>query len=377
MKLSRIFLSLFLIIGLSSCAKEEKATSDRIKGPVVKVGDNTSEKEYDESTKSSKQLEKFDKVYYNYFDTVTSFTAYAKNEDQFNEYTDLLEEELEKYHELFNSYYDFDGVNNIKTINDNAGKGPVKVDPSIIELIEYSLDFYEKTDGKINIGLGNVINMWHDAREESIADESKAWVPTKRELEEAASHSDIKKIKIDKEKLTVEIIDPKMTIDVGAIGKGFATKKVENILREHNISTAILSVGGDDAIIGENPNKDNGKWRIAIQNPDLNANDPYSSVVAVNNTAVVTSGDYQRFYEVDGKRYHHIIDSDTLYPSDYFRSVTVILDDIALADSLSTYLFTVDLEKGKEVAKTYGAEVLWIDKDGNQYATDGYEKLVD
>lgn len=370
MKLRRIFLSLFLIAGLSSC--QNKDTSDNVKEPVVESGNPTSNKEA-----GKENVEKFDKVYYNYFDTVTSFTAYAESEEQFKEYTDILEAELEKYHELFNSYYDFDGVNNIKTINDNAGKGPVEVDPAIIELIEYSLDFDKKTDGKINIGLGNVIKMWHDAREESLDDESKAWVPTKEQLEEAASHSDVSQIKIDKENSTVEILDPEMSIDVGAIGKGFATKKVEEALRKNHVSTAILSVGGDDAIIGENPNKENGKWRIAIQNPDLQAENPYSSVVAVNNTAVVTSGDYQRFYEVDGKRYHHIIDSDTLFPSDYFRSVTVIQNDIALADALSTYLFTVDLERGMEVAKEFDAEVLWIDKDGNLFKTPGYEKLED
>ena len=127
MKLIRIFLSLFLIAGLSSC--QNKESNDNVKEPVVEVGDSTSTEE------SKASLEKFDKVYYNYFDTVTSFTAYAESEDQFKEYTDIIETELEKYHELFNSYYDFEGVNNIKTINDNAGKGPVEVDPAIIDLI--------------------------------------------------------------------------------------------------------------------------------------------------------------------------------------------------------------------------------------------------
>lgn len=354
MILRKIFLLLMFVLSLSSC----KANDVNDQNKEVING-----------------LQKFDKMYYNYFNTVTTFTAYAKDENQFKEYTDLLEDELKKYDQFYNSYYDFDGVNNIKTINENAGKKPVKVDQSIIDMLLFSKEVYKKTDGKINIGLGNVIKLWHDAREESVSNPSEAWIPSKEELEDAAEHKDINQIKIDEENSTVEILDPKMTIDVGAIAKGYATMKIEKVLRDKGLQSGILSVGGDDAIIGDNPAKENGTWKIATLNPDLDEEDPYSSIVDVKNISVVTSGDYQRFFEVDGKKYHHIIDSDTLYPSNYFRSVTVIHKDIAIADALSTYLFTVDLEKGKQVAEEFDAEVFWIDKDNNEYKTNGYEKL--
>lgn len=364
MKIRKIFLSLILLGGLAACQVKEVADEGKV------------ESSNEESLNQKREgLEKFDKVYYEYFDTVTSFLAYGKDEEEFKKYTDVLETELQKYHELFNSYYDFEGVNNIKTINENAGNGPIEVDPAIIELLEYSIDFMEKTDGKINIGYGNVIKLWHNAREESLTDESKAWVPTKDQLEEAAKHTDISEIKIDKKKSTVEILDSEMSIDVGAIGKGYAAKKLEEALRMTGVQNAILSIGGDDVIIGDNPAKENALWKIAIQNPALDAKDPYSSIISLKNTSVVTSGDYQRFYEVDGKKYHHIIDPDTLFPSEYFKSVTVVHNDIALADALSTYLFTVDLDKGMEVAKEYDAQVFWIDKDGNEYKTEGYEEL--
>lgn len=367
MKIRKIFLSLLLVAGLTACQPKET---------MQEASTSTTGKASTETTNKTKDgLQKFDKVYYNYFDTVTSFSAYAKDEDQFKEYTDILETELEKYHEFFNSYYDFEGINNIKTLNESAGKGPIEVDPAIIEMLEYSIDFYEKTDGKINIGLGNVIKLWHNAREESLADEAKAWVPTKDQLVEAAKHSDINQIKIDKENSTVEILDPDMTIDVGAIGKGFAAKKIEEAIRKAGIKNAIISIGGDDVIIGDNPVKENGLWKIAIQNPDLSSQEAYSSVISLKNSSVVTSGDYQRFYEVNGKKYHHIIDPDTLYPSKYFKSVTVVHDDIALADALSTYLFIVDLDKGMQIAKDYDAQVLWIDQEGKQYKTEGYEEL--
>ncbi|MFR7765085.1 MAG: FAD:protein FMN transferase, partial [Anaerococcus obesiensis] len=101
---------------------------------------------------------------------------------------------------------------------------------------------------------------------------------------------------------------------------------------------------------------------------------PYASVVSVNNTSVVTSGDYERYFEIDGKKYHHIIDPDTNYPSTKFKSVSVITDNIAYADALSTALFIKDLEEGKELVKKFNAEAYWIDKDGNTFKTDNWDK---
>lgn len=357
MKKKNIILSLILIILLAAC----KNTN----------GGNVSQE-------TSEGLIKYDAVIYEYFDTITKFVAYAKDEDDYNKYRDTLEESLKKYHQLFNTYYDFDGVNNVKTINDNAGVKPVEVDPAIIELLEYSKEMYEVTDGKINTAMGSLLGLWHEYREEALAnpkDTSLAKIPTEEELKEAASHIDIEAIEIDKEKSTVYISDPDVQIDVGAIGKGYAIKKIVAELKEAGLSHGIISIGGDDVMVGENPAKEDGIWTIAIQNPDLSAEDPYSSVIGITDTTVVTSGDYQRFYKVDGKIYHHIIDPETMYPSQYFRSVSVVHEDIALADTLSTYFFLVDFETGLKLADEYGAEVLWIDHDDNHYMTDGWSAI--
>lgn len=380
---------LALAATLSACANiNEKENIEKPKLEAVKDGstqaDDNKSKEENSGVKSedtpqnseTNELEKHTEKVYEYFDTITTFMAYTKDEEEFEHYVRVLNEELKKYHELYNSYDAFEGVNNFRTINENAGKEAVAVDPKIIELIEYSKEMYDLTGGKINIAMGSLLGLWHDAREISVNNPDEAKIPEESVLKKASSHKDINAIEIDKEKNTVYISDPDVRIDIGAIGKGYATKIIAKRLEEEGLKHGILSVGGDDVLIGDNPASENSYYKIAIQNPDLeDKENPYSSVVSLRNTSVVTSGDYQRYFMVDGKRYHHIIDPETMYPSTKWRSVSVILDDIAEADTISTYLFILDYEEGLEFAKKVGAEVLWIDEDYNLFATEGWPEV--
>lgn len=380
---------LALAATLSACANiNEKENIEKPKLEAVKDGstqaDDNKSKEENSGVESedtpqnseTNELEKHTEKVYEYFDTITTFMAYTKDEEEFNHYVSVLNEELKKYHELYNSYDAFEGVNNFRTINENAGKEAVAVDPKIIELIEYSKEMYDLTGGKINIAMGSLLGLWHDSREISVNNPDEAKIPEESVLKKASSHKDINAIEIDKEKNTVYISDPDVRIDIGAIGKGYATKIIAKRLEEEGLKHGILSVGGDDVLIGDNPASENSYYKIAIQNPDLeDKENPYSSVVSLRNTSVVTSGDYQRYFMVDGKRYHHIIDPETMYPSTKWRSVSVILDDIAEADTISTYLFILDYEEGLEFAKKVGAEVLWIDEDYNSFATEGWPEV--
>lgn len=387
--MKKILMILALAATLSACANiNEKENIEKPKLEAVKDGstqaDDNKNKEENSGVKSednpqvtdTTELEKHTEKVYEYFDTITTFMAYTKDEEEFNHYVSVLNEELKKYHELYNSYDAFEGVNNFRTINENAGKEAVAVDPKIIELIEYSKEMYDLTGGKINIAMGSLLGLWHDAREISVNNPDEAKIPEESVLKKASSHKDINAIEIDKEKNTVYISDPDVRIDIGAIGKGYATKIIAKRLEEEGLKHGILSVGGDDVLIGDNPASENSYYKIAIQNPDLeDKENPYSSVVSLINTSVVTSGDYQRYFMVDGKRYHHIIDPETMYPSTKWRSVSVILDDIAEADTISTYLFILDYEEGLEFAKKVGAEVLWIDEDYNSFATEGWPEV--
>lgn len=361
MRSRKIILSLILSLGLVGCANEAE-----------EVKENETIKTESENI----EQEKFNSAIYEYFDTLTTTLFYAKDEEEYNKYKEIVEDDLKKYHELFNSYDDFEGINNIKTINENSGKKPVEVDPAIIDLLEYCLEMNEITNQKINIGMGRVLEVWHNYREAAITGKKEGKLPSDSELKEAAKHMSVESLEIDRENNTVFIKDPEVKINIGATGKGYATKIIEEDLRKAGLKSGIVSVGGDDVIIGTNPAKNDGKWKIAIQNPDLKSDD-YSSIISVEDTSVVTSGDYQRNYTVDGKNYHHIIDPDTLYPSEHFKSVSVVHEDIALADTLSTYLFIIDQKEGLKVAEEYGAEVLWIDKDGKEYKTDGWKDIED
>lgn len=387
--MKKILMILALAATLSACANiNEKENIEKPKLEAVKDGstqaDDNKNKEDNSSVESednpqvtdTTELEKHTEKVYEYFDTITTFMGYTKDEEEFEHYVSVLNEELKKYHELYNSYDAFEGVNNFRTINENAGKEAVAVDPKIIELIEYSKEMYDLTGGKINIAMGSLLGLWHDAREISVNNPDEAKIPEESVLKKASSHKDINAIEIDKEKNTVYISDPDVRIDIGAIGKGYATKIIAKRLEEEGLKHGILSVGGDDVLIGDNPASENSYYKIAIQNPDLeDKENPYSSVVSLRNTSVVTSGDYQRYFMVDGKRYHHIIDPETMYPSTKWRSVSVILDDIAEADTISTYLFILDYEEGLEFAKKVGAEVLWIDEDYNSFATEGWPEV--
>lgn len=387
--MKKILMILALAATFSACAnineKEniEKPKLEAVKDDSIQADDNKN-KEDNSSVESedtplnteTTELEKHTEKVYEYFDTITTFMGYTKDEEEFNHYVSVLNEELKRYHQLYNSYDAFEGVNNFRTINENAGKKPVEVDSKIIELIEYSKEMYDLTGGKINIAMGSLLGLWHDAREISVDNPDEARIPEESVLKTASSHKDINAIEIDKEKNTVYISDPDVRIDIGAIGKGYATKIIAKRLEEEGLKHGILSVGGDDVLIGDNPASENSYYKIAIQNPDLEDKDnPYSSVVSLRNTSVVTSGDYQRYFMVDGKRYHHIIDPETMYPSTKWRSVSVILDDIAEADTISTYLFILDYEEGLEFAKKVGAEVLWIDEDYNLFATEGWPEV--
>ena len=151
----------------------------------------------------------------------------------------------------------------------------------------------------------------------------------------------------------------------------FAVAKLGELLEKEGVTSGLLDVGGNILAIGSK--KDGSLWRIALQNPDLDSEKAYIHVLGLSDTALVTSGDYQRFYTVDGKKYHHIIDADTLMPADYFTSVSVLCKDSGLADALSTALFSMDEQSGRKLAESIGGvEVLWVYKDGHESMTDGF-----
>jgi thiamine biosynthesis lipoprotein len=299
------------------------------------------------------------------FDTVTSIVGRAESEEAFYEKAKVVHDQLLEYHQLFDIYHSYEGFYNLKDVNDNAGVKPVEVDRRIIDLLTDCKQIYMDTNGKVNVAMGSVLNLWHEARNFGRNNPQDAYLPEDSKLKAASEHMDMDKVIIDETASTVFLQDQDMSLDVGAIAKGWSVQRVS----ETAPTGLLISVGGN--VLATGPKDENGKaWVVGVQDPDDTQR--YLHTLFLTGGSVVTSGDYQRTYMVDGKMYHHIIDPDTLMPSNYFSSITVITKDSGLADTLSTALFCMSYEEGLElVEKLEGVEVLWIYKNGEQVKTDG------
>ena len=303
------------------------------------------------------------------FDTVTTILGRAESQEAFSATAQEIHDELLEYHQLFDIYNDYEGLNNLKTINDNAGLAPVEVDSRILDLLEDCKAYYTLTNGRVNVAMGSVLELWHTAREDGINDPQNAYLPDQAALEEAAKHCDLDQVILDREASTVYLADPELRLDVGAVAKGWSAQRVAKAAPRG----LLISVGGNVCATG--PKDDQGTaWVVGVQNPD--GGDTYLHTLAITEGAVVTSGDYQRAYTLDGKLYHHIIDPDTLYPGTYWRAVTIVCADSGLADALSTALFLLTREEGQKLLEQTGAETLWVDAQGNLYYSPGFETLI-
>ncbi len=337
------------------------------------------------SCKQEKSKEKFTETYVNeYFDTVTTVIGYAEDKNDFNEIADHIEERLSEYHKLYDAYHSFTdvgyedeyrGIVNIKDINATVGGTHLvrRVDKKIIDMLLFAKEMYELTGGETNVAMGSVLKLWHDERDNAAKKPNSAALPDAEALVRAWEHTDINDVIINAEESTVYLADPDMLLDVGAVAKGYATEMIARELSEMGVSGYALSVGGNVRTIGTKP--DGSDWSIGIENPD--PFEPYLETVYSSNTSIVTSGSYQRYYTVNNKNYHHIIDKDTLYPSVYYSSVSVVTENSALADALSTALFCMPLDMGMELVNGLsGVEAVWLSVDGVKTASDGFSKYL-
>ena len=328
--------------------------------------------------KPKKELTRYTTIFYDVFDTVTQVIAYCESEEEFNTQMQALHQDLIAYNQLYDIYNDYAGVVNVKTINENAGKAPVQVDDRILSMLELARQMYDLTGGKINIAMGSVLGIWHDHREaaEKNASDADNTLPTQEELEAAAQHCDINGLVIDEDAKTVYLSDPEMSLDVGSVGKGYAVEMAAQAAEARGLTSALISVGDNLRAIGTKP--DGSAWVGGVENP-WDSSEVYttasSTVAAVkmSDLSLVTSGDYQRYYVVDGVRYHHLIDPATLQPAAYFDSVSVLAPDSGVADCLTTGLFCMPLEEGQALVESLdGVEALWCTTDGQVIPSSGW-----
>ncbi len=327
------------------------------------------------NTQRADRLQKYERQFFDLFDTVTQISGYAEKEKEFEEKAAFIRQRLEYYAALYDIYQEYDGIVNLKTINQAAGREPLTVKPEIIDLLRFGQEAYRQSGGEVNLAFGSVLRLWHRYRQEAIEKPEQARLPEMTELREAARHTSIDDILLEEKQGTVFLRDEQMSLDVGAVAKGYAVERVAQELEAAGISGFLLNAGGNVRAIGAKP--DGSPWRIGIQNPDMQSEIPYIEEVWLTEESLVTSGSYQRFYMVEGKAYHHIIDKDSLMPSEHFLSVSVVTKDSGKADAYSTAAFNMPPEESRRFIEALPeVEAMWVLKSGEILYSSGFMKYT-
>ncbi len=294
--------------------------------------------------------------------TVVSITVVSRSEDQAQKTINASFDELDRLAALLNFYSD---TSEISMINRQAGEKPVKVSRDTLDIIEKAVYVSEMTDGAFDITVGPLVKLW---------DIQKKIIPDKESIKEKLKLVGYKNIVIDKTASTVFIKQKGAQIDLGGIIKGYAVDKVVAVLHKNGITSGVVAVGGEIRLLGMKP--DGTSWEVGVQNPrPKDSDDQVFATLQLSNKALSTSGDYIRYFEKNGVRYHHLLDPKTGYPSPQCGSATIIADDNTTTDGFSK-LFILGPEKGLAVAKKLGFDVLFIDCKGKIVMSDGLKDKI-
>jgi len=328
-----------------------------------------------EPTPEYEVYKRHQRVIFDTFDTLIIVMGYAQSDEEFSRWAGIIEDELRWLHVLFDIYNDYEGINNLKTINDNAGIVPIEVNAAVIDLLIFAQQAYQDSGGVVNVALGSVLCIWSRYRQDGIVSPEAAVLPSMESLQAASAHTSIDDIVIDLENATVFLRDSEMSLDVGALAKGFAIHSAMELAQAEGFFSGLINAGGDVIVIGA-PMSERDYWAVGVRDPaSLDADSMYDVLHITGDMAVATSGSNQRFFVVDGMNYNHIIDPDTLMPADSHASVTVIHPDARVAEMLSTAAFILPQDEGERLLTSFGAEGIWISSDGSFVFTRGYVLL--
>jgi thiamine biosynthesis lipoprotein len=307
------------------------------------------------------------------FDTLFELTAFTETREQFDAFAADFEARVGEYHRQFDIYHEYEGINNLKTVNDYAGIAPVPVDGAVRELLTWWQGLDPALKAPCNILLGPALALWRDARERSLDDPEHAAVPDSDALEALRGLCTPDKLVIDETAGTVYLTEPGCALDVGAIAKGWAcARAVREAAAARGVTSYLLNAGGN-VIAGDGPRDGRPRWGVGLRDPD--AADRNRDVLYVREVSVVTSGDYQRYYVYQGRRLGHILDPETLQPAERFRAVTVVGPDSGLCDALSTALFVLPEDEGAALAERLNCDAVWMRPDGSVHRTPGAEAV--
>ena len=291
------------------------------------------------------------------FDTATRLVIYVRRKSDAEAFFDSFADELTAWDKLADIYHEYDGINNLRTLNRAAGGDPVALDPRLLDLLEYGLTKRDETNGRVDLLLGPVLSLWHDCRTAGLADPENARTPTDAELAASSAIAKRATLTIDRTAGTAALPVPGSSVDVGAFAKGYAVERISAGLEAQGYTDFAANVGGNLRVSGDAAG---APWTLSVRDP---AGGTVGRIERSGSLSLVTSGSYERYYTVDGVRYHHIIDPDTNAPAAFgWASVSVLSADAGVADVLSTALFCLTREAGVSLLSGLSSpvSVLWI-----------------
>lgn len=291
------------------------------------------------------------------FDTVITLTARCDSPEAFRQLRQVVFDRFQQLHKLFDIYNEYDGMNNLCTVNRLAGQS-VAVDGDILSLLTLAQTVCAQTDGLVNVAQGRLYGLWREARETGI-------LPTDEAIQAAMAHGDAACLVLGEG--TVTLTDPEMALDVGAVAKGWAAQAAAEAADAAGFTDYVISAGGN--VVTRGHARGGRAWRVGVRDPQAEDSSAHIAVVEAESLAVVTSGGYERQLVVDDKSYCHIIDPRTGYPADFVLSATAVCADSGLGDGYSTALFLMTPEEGLAFARERGFRAIVVDQDGTVWDT--------
>lgn len=293
-------------------------------------------------------------------DTLITISVVSGSKDNAEKAMDKAFGEISKLDAMLNFFSD---KSELSEINRNAGISPVKVSPETLNVIEKAIYVSEKTGGAFDVTVGPVISQWNFSKKPDRP-------PHASLIKENLRLVNYKLISINKEASTVYLKEKDMLLDLGGIAKGYAADMAVDELKRKGIKAGLVSVAGDIKAFGAKP--DRSPWLVGIKNPRPKDNDnEIMATLGLTDMAISTSGDYERYFIADGKRYHHLLDPKTGYPAEGCRSVSVMTKEGVYTDSFSTAVFILGPERGMQLLKEMGFEGIIVDKEGKIHMTQG------
>jgi thiamine biosynthesis lipoprotein len=291
-------------------------------------------------------------------DTLVTITVVSDSRQEAEDALEAAFDEIRRLEELL-SFWTEDSE--IAAIYQNAGVRPVRVSPETLEVVERSLHIAEKTGGAFDPTVGPVMRLW-DFREKRM--------PAKKEIEGKLGLVDYRKVVVDREDSTVYLEAKGMSFDTGGIAKGYAVDRAVEVLKERGMESGLVAIAGD--IRGFGPRK----WRIGIRDPRGEGDEDVMAVLELKDRAVSTSGDYERYFALEGKRYHHLLDPETGLPARGVWSASVIAGEAVLTDGFSTGIFVMGPDRGLALLESLGMEAVVVAEGGDAHTTSGIRDRI-